>query len=86
MDSKMGKDSRNVPLSESSVSHKLAEIQERCARLRRESDNPLTLEDEKPSAATDTHNPYSVLGLSVEDTMAGLALGDTIIEAHYNNL
>ena len=86
MDSKMDKDSRNVPLSESNVSHKLVEIQKRCGQLRRESDNSLTLADEKPSVETDTHNPYSLLGQSVEDTINGLALDDTIIEAHNNNL
>ena len=77
MDSKMDKDSKNVPLSESNVSHKLVEIQKRCERLRRESDNFLTLEDEKPSVETDARNPYSLLGLSVEDT---------IVEAYNNNL
>ena len=86
MDSKMDKDSKNVPLSESNVSHKLVEIQKRCGRLRRESDNSLTLEDENPSVETDTHNPYSLLGLSVEDTIGRLALDDTIVEAHNNNL
>ena len=86
MDSKMDKDSKNVPLSESNISHKLVEIQKRCGRLRRESDNSLTLEDENPSVETDTHNPYSLLGLSVEDTIGGLALDDTIVEAHNNNL
>ena len=86
MDSKMNKDSKNVPLSESNVSHKLVEIQKRCERLRRESDNFLTLEAEKPSVGTDAHNPYSLLGLSVADTIGGLALDDTIVEAHNNNL
>ena len=60
MDKTMEKDFDNVPLSQSSVSLRLADIQKRCTRLL---DEPgeftgLSLEDAKTESATNKHNPY----------------------------
>ena len=60
IDSKTYKYFKDVPLSESSVSHKLADIQNRCSLLRRKTDviEGLSLDDpfgNKP----DNDDPYS---------------------------
>ncbi len=59
MDDNMEKDDTPVPLSESSVSHKLAEIQKRCAELLQDStsSNDLTLEE--PALVCDAFDPYN---------------------------
>lgn len=54
----MEKDVKRIPLSESNVSLKLAEIQERCAQLLRDSETSLELTLEEPVLQTDTCNPY----------------------------
>jgi hypothetical protein len=56
----MEKDFVNVPLSQSSVSLRLADIQKRCSQLL---DAPgeftgLSLEDSKAEFKTNNHNPY----------------------------
>jgi hypothetical protein len=56
----MEKDFDNVPLSQSSVSLRLADIQQRCTRLL---DEPgeftgLSLEEPKVEPETNNHNPY----------------------------
>ncbi len=58
MDFKMDKEIKAVPLSESSVSHKLAEIQKRCSEFLNEPDS-LELTLEEPLPAIDTGNPYN---------------------------
>lgn len=59
----MEREFKNRPLSESSVSHKLTEIQERCSRLSQESDwlDELTLEGETPvkTSNSNRHDPYN---------------------------
>lgn len=59
----MEKEFKELPRSESSVSHKLSEIQERCSRLSQESAwlDDLTLEGEPPAKATvpDPNDPYN---------------------------
>ena len=58
MDAQMHKDFKDVPLSESNVSLKLADIQKRCSELLREPDSlELTLED--PPPVLDSGNPYN---------------------------
>jgi len=59
----MQKEFKNIPLSESSVSHRLNKIQERCSRLSQESEwlDDLTLEGEQPLRApvADPNDPYN---------------------------
>ena len=55
----MDKDFRDRPLSESQVSHKLAEIQKRCSELLEESDDSLELSLEEPISRPDDNNPYN---------------------------
>ena len=60
MDKNMEKDFDDVPLSQSNVSIRLADIQKRCSQLL---DEPgeitgLSLEEPKVEAETNTHNPY----------------------------
>jgi len=59
MDDDTENDNTSVPLSESSVSHKLAEIQKRCAELLQDSadSNDLTLEE--PARVGDVFDPYN---------------------------
>jgi hypothetical protein len=54
----MDKDVRRIPLSESNVSLKLAEIQERCAQLLRDTETSLELTLEEPVLQADSCNPY----------------------------
>jgi hypothetical protein len=59
MDSKTNKKFRDVPLSESNVSLKLIDIQNRCSLLRRKTDlvDGLSLDD--PFDKPNTDDPYS---------------------------
>lgn len=59
MDDETEKGVNSVPLSESSVSHKLAEIQKRCSELLQDSANAdeLTLDEGAP--VSDTFDPYN---------------------------
>lgn len=59
MESKMKQDMDEVPLSESNISLKLADIQKRCSQLLSDPDelNGLSLED--PTAVADESNPYN---------------------------
>jgi len=59
MDRKMIKDFTDVPLSESNVSLKLADIQERCSQLLSDSDELGGLSLEDPVATPDNNNPYN---------------------------
>jgi len=55
----MQKDFNNIPLSESNVSLKLADIQKRCTELLQESGDELELALEEPVLAVDDSNPYN---------------------------
>ena len=55
----MQKDFNNIPLSESNVSLKLADIQKRCTQLLQESDDELELALEEPVLVVDDSNPYN---------------------------
>lgn len=55
----MQKDFNKIPLSESSVSLKLADIQRRCAELIQDSAESLELSLEEPAVRPDTNNPYN---------------------------
>lgn len=59
MEDDSDRDIDTVPLSESSVSHKLAEIQRRCSELLSEPDALTELSLEDPGAEVDTNNPYN---------------------------
>ncbi len=54
----MQKDFNDIPLSESNVSLKLADIQRRCAELLTESQDALELTLEEPAIAKDGSDPY----------------------------
>ena len=54
----MDKEFKDVPLSESNVSLKLADIQKRCSQLLEEP-NGLELTLEEPVLAVDNSNPYN---------------------------
>lgn len=58
MDRKMEKDFNDIPLSQSNVSLKLADIQRRCAQLLQESGDELELTLEEPALPQDGSNPY----------------------------
>ena len=58
MDRKMQKDFNDIPLSESNVSLKLADIQRRCAQLLEETGDELELTLEEPALPQDGSNPY----------------------------
>ena len=60
MDGKMQKDFDDMPLSESNVSLKLADIQRRCAQLLEESGDELELTLEEPALPQDGSNPYDL--------------------------
>jgi len=59
MKDNMEKDDTSVPLSESSVSHKLAEIQKRCAELLQDSASSDDLTLEEPALVCDAFDPYN---------------------------
>jgi len=54
----MEKDFNNIPLAESNVSLKLADIQKRCSELLQESGDSLELTLEEPALDFDNSNPY----------------------------
>jgi len=55
----MDKEFKEIPLSESNVSLKLAEIQRRCTELIREGDDTLELTLEEPLGGMNDDNPYN---------------------------
>ncbi len=55
----MEKELNDIPLSESNVSLKLADIQRRCSELLNDSSDELELTLEEPLAAPDDGNPYN---------------------------
>ena len=57
MDRNMSKDYDDVPLSQSNVSLKLADIQRRCSELIEHSDDFGSLSLEEPAAKPDGNNP-----------------------------
>jgi|GEM_PF-783693 len=59
VDEKMRKDFNDIPLSESNVSLKLADIQRRCSELMHASGDELELTLEEPVATTEGGNPYN---------------------------
>ena len=60
VDKKMQKDFNDMPLSESNVSLKLADIQRRCAELITDSGDALELTLEEPLIEQDGSNPYDL--------------------------
>jgi hypothetical protein len=58
MDRKKQMDINDIPLSESNVSLKLADIQRRCAQLIEDSGDELELTLEEPALPQDGSNPY----------------------------
>ena len=59
MEGKMRKDFNDIPLSESNVSLKLADIQRRCSELLMESGDVLELSLDEPIAKPEGGNPYN---------------------------
>lgn len=59
MDENMSKEINDVPLSESNVSLKLADIQRRCSQLIESNDGMLELALEEYSPEPDKNNPYN---------------------------
>jgi len=55
----MRKDFNDIPLSESNVSLRLADIQRRCSELLHESGDELELSLEEPLASPEGSNPYN---------------------------
>jgi len=55
----MQKDFNDIPLSESNVSLKLADIQRRCSQLLQESGDELELALEEPVVQAEEGNPYN---------------------------
>ena len=55
----MQKDFNDIPLAESNVSLKLADIQRRCSQLMQESGDELELVLEEPVLAVEDGNPYN---------------------------
>ena len=55
----MDKEFKDIPLSESQVSLKLAEIQRRCSELLEKSGDSLELSLEEPISRPDDNNPYN---------------------------
>ena len=55
----MEKDFDDIPLSQSNVSLKLADIQKRCSQLLDEPNELTTLSLEEPVVEPDNNNPYN---------------------------
>lgn len=55
----MDKEYRDMPLSESNVSLKLADIQRRCSELMSEPDTMIELSLEETPVEPDNNNPYN---------------------------
>ena len=60
MDRKKQMDFNDIPLSESNVSLKLADIQRRCAELLEDNEDSLELTLEEPLPVQDGSNPYDL--------------------------
>lgn len=59
MDDRNDKDFNDIPLAESNVSLKLADIQRRCSQLMQQPDALITLSlEDEPLAVKDSGNPY----------------------------
>lgn len=56
----MKKDFNDIPLAESNVSLKLADIQRRCSELMHDAGDGLELSLEEPSAPPEGRNPYDL--------------------------
>ncbi|MEJ2257081.1 MAG: hypothetical protein P8X98_08735 [Woeseiaceae bacterium] len=56
----MKKDFNDIPLSESNVSLRLADIQRRCVQLLQDADEALELTLEEPTAPGEGNNPYDL--------------------------
>lgn len=56
---KMDKEFKDIPLSQSNVSLKLADIQRRCSDLIEDPDNMSGLSLEEPAVLPDNNNPYN---------------------------
>ncbi len=59
MDSRMKQEFDNIPLAESNVSLKLADIQKRCSELIQHPDEFGGLSLEDPADEADNNNPYN---------------------------
>ncbi len=59
MDDDTQNDANSVPLSESSVSHKLAEIQKRCSELLQDATDSGDLTLEEAARVGDAFDPYN---------------------------
>jgi len=59
LEEKMEKDFNDIPLAESNVSLKLADIQRRCSELLQDSGESLGLTLEEPVLRLDDSNPYN---------------------------
>lgn len=55
----MEEDPNDIPLSQSNVSLRLADIQKRCSRLLQDSGDDLELSLEEPARPVDDSNPYN---------------------------
>ncbi len=55
----MEKEFDDIPLSQSNVSLKLADIQKRCSELLEDSEDSLGLTLEEPAVKSDDGNPYN---------------------------
>ena len=60
MERKMDKEFNDIPLSESHVSLKLADIQRRCAELMDDAGEALELALEEPIVEQEGNNPYDL--------------------------
>ncbi len=58
MESKVDKDFDDIPLSQSNVSLRLADIQKRCSQLLDEPGESTGLSLEEPTVEDDKNNPY----------------------------
>jgi hypothetical protein len=58
MERKMDKDFEDIPLSQSNVSLRLADIQKRCSQLLDESGDEMGLSLEEPTVEPEDSNPY----------------------------
>ncbi len=59
MERKMDKDFDDIPLSQSNVSLRLADIQKRCSQLLDEPGELTDLSLEEPTVEPDKNNPYN---------------------------
>ena len=59
METTMEKEFNDIPLSQSNVTLRLADIQKRCSQLLQEPDDSLELSLEEPTLKVDDSNPYN---------------------------